>query len=438
VIRNHLGGQAFPLSTGSSDNPTLTAGVPVSFNLQTVPIANGNMANYLAGLFVSISGNVVQSGGTGVAIAWRRLYNFLIDTLELRACWHGTPISPNHVKGFWLPTISYVGSGYRYLWPQHQQIPAANNTYAFNFHFFVPRLCGNGDKPHHTSLLALFYKQSVFSILPQAASVLSTFSPGATFTSLAARCSAILLPEPEIHHGPAVEWIDYQTPASSGQTQIPLTGFGNTTQLQRTEAGAGLLFQAAMANTAGQPGSFDPSTITRLSIPYRGQVETTHPQAYVGLQLACQGTRRVIGGSNQRSDAVVVSDYSDFPFEGIAITDVGTDAQDLLALTGFPLVQQAVDMETSKAQVVDGDSMYFLTLSSGPSGTHHTLTQHLRSWTPDGWDDAKAQVVNSGLAKAVLGTGTNLGWAAMPYKGQSVKNLASKKTRFLPMRLMPR
>jgi len=442
MLKTGTGMQFWPLSTGTSDVPALVPGSPLEFNLSTIPINQGRMAYYLHGLVLTFSGVITNAGGTGVAIMQQAILNVLIDSMELRNCFHGTPISPSFVKGYWLPTISFIGGGYNYGTRNYGQTNSTNGAWAVNFSLYLPLSMGNGARPYHTAQLALFYRQAIFKLQAQVGSVLTTISPGSTFsTPFTVRCSAALLPRPEISVGPGVEWVDYQTSATSGQTDVQLKSFGNVTQLLNSESGAGVAFAMAMGNAAGvlpacyqQPGAFDPKNVTQIQIPWRGQINTTHIAPLVVQQLMSQGQARQLFSSLIVSTSGVSTDYSDWPH----FPSAGFGSQtELVNLMGIPLVPQSTNVDLTKIQVVNGDTSYQLTLSSGPSGTHHTLVQHVRSWSKTFWDKAAEEIVRSGLAGAVYGSTTGLGWKMKTIGNKDPKKLSAKKLRFLPMVLKP-
>lgn len=437
-IRRMSGLQLFPLSTGVSDAVAFSAGGPLKFQLGNLPKSLGKLAYYLYGIFVTFSGTVTQAGGTGVLIPDARLYSLLIDYLSLGNAWHGAPLSPQHVKGFWLPTILPVATGYNLAMPATPSIPAANGATAFEKTMFIPLCLGNGERTHHSAQLNVLYRQAFFEIGCAPAAALTAFSPGATFSGITVRASAGCMPEPEIRVGPGVEWVDYQTSAQAGGNQVLLQSFGNATQLLNTEAGAAVAFAMAMSSNQGQPGSFDPVNVTQISIPFRNQTQINHITPFVAAQIASMGPRRSLGTGS----AIAVgglNDTQDFPYaQNFAAEAAGANLE-MAGLLGIPLVPQPTDMQTSKLQVVSGDTSYFLTMSSGPSGTHHTLVQHIRSWAPQGFAEALKIIQDSRLISDVFGnTSGELAWSVKTGNGKSPSEIAPAKLRFLPLALKPK
>ena len=444
-IRQMSGLQTFPLSTGATDNPTYTPGSPIRFYLSTLPRAAGNLAYYLYGIYLTFNGTLTQSGGTGAVVFDQRLYNILIDYLSVQGAWCGSPMSSQNVKGYWLPTILAVGTGYNLAMPPTPSLPTTNGASGLSKTIFIPFGLGNGDKPHQTAQLNVLYKNAFFEVGCQAAAVLAAISPGATFTGTI-RASAACFPESEIRVGPGVEWVDYQTVAAAGQTQVLISGFGNSTQMTNSEQGAGVAFAMAMSNLQGQPGAFDPQNLTQVTVPFRNQLQTNHVQPFLSAALASMGERRPMG-----TGAFYVApgtygqgaqlDISDWPYTQVAVNPgatVGINTE-MVGLQGLPLVPQATGFQLSKMQVVSGDVSYYMAMSSGPTGMHHTLVQHVRSWAPQSWADALKAISDSGLIGDVFGSNSGeLAWSVKMVGGKNPASVRPGKLRFLPMALKPK
>lgn len=434
MLLNGTGFQHFPLSAaGGGDNPSLTQGSPTVFNLNTIPINQGNMAYYVPALECTITGTLTQSGGTGVRTAWNNLYRILLESLELRNCFHGSPLSPQYVKGSMMPIIEQICLGYRNPARKRGFFPAANGAYAFSFTFLVPMSLGVGQKPHHTAHLAALYKEAQFSLQVAQASVLTALSPGATLSALAMRCSAVLLPEPELRVGPVMEIVDYQVAATSGQVNVPLQSFGNQGQTTRMERGAGLVYLGLLTNNQGLPGPFAPENLTRLNVPFRGQFDTGHVVPFLTQQLLSQGNTRTLGSVDDQGIAKGYSDTAGFPYtEGFDSSNSTSELQNLLAV---PICAPGTDFEYTKCQVVDGDESFNAQLSSGPSGTWHNLAVQLKSWAANSWDDLAAYLLSQKLPDKVLGTNAGMTWEVKTLRKNA--DIESKKMRFLPMVMKP-
>jgi hypothetical protein len=432
MLQNHTGFQTFPLSAaGGGDFPSLTPGSPTVWNLNTIPLFQGNLANYVPALAVTITGTLNQIGGSGVRIPFDGLYRILIESLEVRNAWHGSPMSPQHVKGAMLPIIEQMAAGYRLFSRKRGFFPAAAAAYPFSFSFPVPLSIGLGAKPHHTSQLAALYKEAQFSLQTAQAAILTALSPGATVTALQARCSAILLPEPELRVGPVMEWIDYQVAATAGQVNVPIQSFGNNSQLTKMEKGSGLFYFGLLTSNQGLPGPFLPENITRLNVPWRGQYDTGHMQPYIAQQILAMGNQRQIGSAADQGAATALSDTGNFPYTA-ALDQVG--ASELQGLLAVPLVVPTTELELSKLQVVDGDESFNAQLSSGPSGTWHMLAGQARSWQASALQDLTQYLVNLGLPSKILKSGSGgLTWMVKALKKND--DIDAKKVRFLPLAL---
>jgi hypothetical protein len=434
MLLNGTGIQSWPLSAaGGGDFPSLTQGSPTVFNLNTLPIAQGNLAYYLPALFCTITGTLTQAGGTGVRTAWNNLYRVLIESLEVRNCWHGSPISPQFVKGSMMPILEQVCLGYRNPVRKRGFFPAANGAYAFSFSFAVPLSLGVGQKPHHTAQLVALYKEAQFSLQVAQASVLTAISPGATLSSLQMRCSALMLPEPELRAGPVMEIIDYQVAATSGQVNVPLQSFGNQGQTTRMERGAALVYLGLLTNNQGLPGPFAPENITRLNVPFRGQTDTGHLPPYLAQQLLSMGNTRTNGSVDDQGIAKGYADTAGYPYtEGFDASNSTSEFTNLLAV---PIAAPGNDFELTKAQIIDGDESFNVQLSSGPSGTWHNLAVQMKSWQASAWQDMAAYLLSLKLPDKVLGKNTDLTWEVKTLRKNA--DMARKKLRFLPMVMKP-
>lgn len=434
MLLNGTGIQHFPLSAaGGGDFPNLVQGSPTVFNLNTVPINQGNMAYYLPALECTITGTLTQSGGTGVRTAWNNLYRILIESLELRNCFHGSPLSPQFVKGAMMPILEQVCLGYRNPARKRGFFPAANGSYLFSFTFLVPTSLGVGQKPHHTAQLAALYKEAQFSLQVAQASVLTALSPGSSLTGLAMRCSAMLLPEKELRVGPVMEIVDYQVAATAGQVNVPLQSFGNQGQTTRMERGAGLVYLGLLTNNQGLPGPFAPENITRMNVPFRGQFDTGHVVPYLTQALLAQGNTRTLGSVDDQGIAKGYSDTSGYPYtEGFDSSNSSSEFQNLLAV---PIAAPGTDFEYTKCQVIDGDESFNVQLSSGPSGTWHNLAVQLKSWSANSWDDLAAYLLTQKLPDKVLGMNSGLTWEAKTLKKNA--DIDTSKMRFIPMVMKP-
>lgn len=454
MIRRGTGYELYPLQSGGNDNPSIVQGAATNFDLSAMPISlggGGQMAFYLLGLIVTFYGAVVQAGGGGSVITPDTLTAALIQSVELRNAWHGTPLQQQYALGVHLPIIEYLGCGQRLPRREGYTTPSANGTYPFKRTLFIPLAIGNVAKPYQTAQLALMYKKANFVINVAAATVISGLSTGATITgtagtgSCSVRCSAVLEPQPNILLAPGVDWVDYQSPASANQTQVLLNSFGNVTGLTGSNPNGGVVDLLAIAGTSGAfapwelvaVGSFDPDKVLRYEFPWRGQYSTQHPEAVLAMQILSLGGngRQVWSGT---SAAITNPDNQGYPYANVGVnagsTNVG--ANPLSNLYGLALVDSTEDLQLSDVQTASQNEYYTLALTTGNSfsGTNHTLARHVRSWTPGKMQDWAQQVIAAGLCASVLGTNT----VTSRYKTNTPqRSLSAKEAQFLPIYLMP-
>jgi hypothetical protein len=442
VITNHTGVLKVPLVSGTAgDNPGLTQGQETVFGLASLPAEKDGLAAYLMGISVYLSGNVVQSGGTGTLIFWEDLIRSLISSFSVRNCWHGTPVNSAWVLGSDIPLWSYVLNGYRYLQRVCRQIPAANGTYPFNIRLFLPLHCGVGKKPHHTAHLNLMYRDGMFGINTAAASVATALSTGSSITALTVRATAMCLLEPEVRLGPACEIVDYTAPTpASASFDTRFQDFGNNTAISGTERGAGVVWSVLRSSVRGGGGPVDFSTLTRVAVPFRGQAEISDVGSYLDeCYDSIGGPQRIIGSIGDSATAGQV-DQSGYPnIVGALESLVVNTPIKATTLLGFPVVSPAGGLELSKVQRVDETIVLSQTFSAAPSaGTHHMLTYQLREWTPQKRDSWREFVIQSGLAKKVLGDVKSFSsyvWETKLMNKQSPAIVDPRKMRYLPLRL---
>lgn len=452
MIRRGTGYELYPLQSGGNDNPAIAAGATTNFDLSAMPISiggGGQMAFYLLGLIVTFYGSVVQAGGAGSVITPDLLTAALIQSVELRNAWHGTPLQQQYALGVHLPIIEYLGCGQRLPRREMFTIPAANGTYAFKRTLFIPLAVGNVVKPYQTAQLALMYKKANFIINVASTSTISGFSTGATIAgtagtgSCSVRCSAVLEPQPNVLLAPGIDWVDYQSPASSSQTQVLLNSFGNVTGLTGTNPNGGVVDLLAISGAGEGPwalaavGSFSPAQIARYEFPWRGQYSTQHPEAVLAMSILSLGGngRQVWGGT---SAAPTNSDNQGFPYSNFPTAAASSliNSAPLSGLYGLPLVDSCEDLNLSDVQTASQNEYYTLALNTGQSfsGTNHTLARHVRSWTPGKMQDWANQVIAAGLCASVLGTNN----VTSRYKTNTPqKSLSAKEAQFLPIYLMP-
>lgn len=432
---NHSGYIKWPLTTGSTDAPTATAGGNVSFGFGNVPASKGGLALYLAGIRLEFAGNLVQAGGAGSRTAWDNFVRAIVADVEIRNTFFGTPWSLRSILGAYLPLIEFVGLGYAYGSPPRGFFPAANATYAYQRPVHLPMGLGTNAKGHHFTQLAQFYKQAQLVLDFPAASVISGISTGSSLTAMTVKATALLLPEPEIRVGPAVEWVDYQVVASSG-LENAIRSFGNATSYTGVTKGAAIAFAMLLTSKNGLGGAFTGTQMTGLAVPWRDQPLTTQIGSYID-ELYQHMDRPTIGAVVDQGASQALSAFNGFPWA------IGTDASNDGVLNndnilGIPLVSTGRRGQVTKLQEVGiSNADESLTMQGTFSGTHHLLAQQLKGWTADQYDAMAKEVVDSGLARRVIGSNGPFRWSAkLEHKNTDARQIDNSKTKYIPVKLV--
>ena len=425
---------------GGNNQPNLPApanGGATNWDFSAIQISTGKLAYYLLGIVLTLYGTVTQAGGTGQVIQPDMLTAALVQSIEVRNTWMGTPISQQFALGAYLPLMEYLGCGYRLPRRESLAIPLANGAYNFSRTIVIPMCIGMYPTPHHTAPLAAMFKTAQFVLNTQNSTALATMSPGATFSNLSAQASVILDPAASLLLAAGQYWVDYQTTAAGAQQQIQLNSFGNSPTIKGTEPNDGVLALYAMAGASGAgvmplPGSFDPEFIINYEFPWRSQFKTTHPEAIMAAQfLALGGNGRNVNFGT--TAAITASDANGFPYaNGSTGPVVGAAANSkpmLIDAYGFPLVIPTEDLSLARCRRAEHPELFPGT--GGWQDLHrqnHTLGWHVSSWNDGAVANWITTVVNSGLAQTVLGTNTPV------QKKQKIGT--EKQSRFQPIVLM--
>jgi hypothetical protein len=453
-MRNFPRYRAHPLQSDSSPNPAWAASSKTVFYLRDLPeLTYGNQANYLAGFLVTVDATMTVSGVTSTIVDRPQdqiVPAFFSDVL-IDDCWGGVLMSNNHVKGYSLDLIERLSlGGYftRRMVPL-PGTPAAART--FRFSIFVPTTFARGEKGfHHNSPLACLVKNGKITLNAPANSILTDTNNNAWAISAATmRCSAILTYDRELRLNPAHEWIEYFKAPGNAQN-FTFDGLGSTSGYPRTQNGVWLdtLVNLTDAdNTQGKTGMpvgcYIASTLTRLNADWAGQGDTQHVEALAALaeQLDCDGLSADIMRPAISPLLAQGSVYSDnkagFPYTsrsyGTGMVAV-TRAQTLDPyLKIVPLLLPPRDLELTKLPRYEGAQTVNRDITLIGTQTDRWLSHQYRAWTPDAYDEAKAKIIGSGVALAVLGQ-TNLDWQVMPLRKN---NLTLRDAAILPQRLVP-
>jgi hypothetical protein len=406
-MKVNTGGQLWKLQAGSNDTPTLTMGTTTKWQLNDVPdrCPTGNLAYYLPYLLLTITGTVTQAGGTGVAIPKDRLVALLIQSIDWNNAWHGTPVSADHVLGTNLRVVEFHAGGFEYAQRQANEIAAANGATTFTLTIAVPACDRRGGLISETSQLSLLYQPSNFKLNMAAASVLTAFSPGATFSGLVGQLSAYLDPRQEIVLGTPVEWILHQIVA--GGNAVKIDGFGRDTMLSGVEQKAGVLFLGELTTQNGQGGVFSSDEVTEFAFNWRGQQKYTHIDAWYSMMDRAYPNWRTINSPATYATSAP-NDYNSMPF-GFTNQDGNPAASsgDRGGRLFFPIALGGDELRLTDVQTADRDETYFLTVSGGfDAGDHLVLAQYAKVFTAQKQADFISRVCDGGansLAAYVLG-----------------------------------
>jgi hypothetical protein len=443
MLRNHTGWRKWPLRGDAGDNPAFTHNTTIQFDLKNLPLWTSNLANYLAAIQLTFAGNynIVATSGNITPLTPNEQTRCLIDSIDLQGAWHGRPLAQQHVRGATLPIIEHISCGHQ--WGSRHRMPmqaAAVGAQSFYHTVTLPLAYFLGEKGHHTAQLALFYKDAQLMINTAALSILQAINPNAVFSGVTVRASALLLAEPELRIGPAQEWLEFRQTAQANNDTVDLDSLGNMTALEGVEPGAGLDTILALTSVCGQLGSFEAGTVTRFSCPFRDQTQTNHVQPFIHeweQQASIEGADEMVRNSETAAQARTgfVDPRASMPYEplsGATANVLGGTAINNNA-RAFPILVGSRNLETSKLQVIEGTNTYYLTATF--TGSHRTLIHQFKSWTPQKLADARAIILDSGLADRVVGT-RQLQWSAKAIN-KNADAVDGRKARFFPLRLRP-
>jgi hypothetical protein len=440
-------GQIWPLLSGSTNAPTLTAGQQTAFQFQDVPDRSptGPLAYYLPGVILTFRGTIVTAGTAGSDIWFDQFIQCLFSSLAWIQAWHGSPIQAQHVTGAQWPVTEYYVNGFRYQNGQKGKIAsAAAGTYHFETSIFVPfSSCRMGDLEHDTSQLALLARASQLQInSPLNAATLASLSTGSTFGTTTVRASAILVPRQDLILGTPIETILTQIVAGSGNA-VKITNFGTDTGLQGVDPGGGVLalnFLTASQNGVNLGGSFASANITDFTWQWRGQAYT---QDVLGL---LSNWKRLLSNPYAAFLAtqagLTTPDLIGPPYiitNAVGDSPSSTADVELHNLMYWSLVGPGARPRLSNLQTADSDQTFNMTVTGGYTGTHQILGQYARSWQQGMLQNWLAQVMAGGagsLAAYVLGP--KFGSAKLARRGpQGAHIISHDQTRYLPWQLFP-
>ena len=178
------GGQTWPLTSPLSA-PTFVAGGNLRFDMNDVPARcpTGPLAYYVPALILSFFGTLVNAGESPDAVTTMDLPGLIIQSVEVRDVWHGTPVSSTYWLGEHLRIHEFIGSGYEYVQRMPNWItPATSPGADASFQVRVPLSGGEGQLIRETSQLALLYQPGSVFITMKPASVLNGVSANTTWS----------------------------------------------------------------------------------------------------------------------------------------------------------------------------------------------------------------------------------------------------------------
>ncbi len=452
-MRNFPRYRSHPLQSDTGPNPTWTFGSKTVFYMKDLPLLTwGNQANYMAGFLLTIDFTATQSGPTGTTCdrPQEQVVPALISDVLVDDCWGGVLISNNHVKGYSLDLIERLSLGGYFT---RRMIPlngAVGTPQTGRLSVFVPTTHGRGEKGfHHNAPLAALCKNGKITFnAPANASLIDGNNNAWTFSATSARCSAILIPDRELRLNPAHEWIEYfKTPNAQNFT---FEGFGSTSGYMRTQNGIwvdALINLTDSNNQNGKTGmivgAFLASTLTRLNADWAGQGDTQDMQSLIALaeQLDCDGVAadimRPTRGANLGAGTVYTDNRAGMPYGSRSLGNgpaAVTRAQSIDPYALFvPLLLPPRDLELTKLPRYEGSQTVNRDLTVIGAQLDRWLSHQYRAWTPDAFDEAKAQIIGSGVAGAVLNE-TNLAWQVLPTRKN---NVTVRDAAILPQRLVP-
>jgi hypothetical protein len=401
--RKNTGGQNWPL-TSPQENPTVIAGGAARFDLNDVPDRSptGPLANYIPALLLTIFGTMNFAAEAGDPIAWYDIPRLLINSIEVRNAWHGTPLAAVNLTGPNIRLIEFVGNGYSYGDTATAEIAGDN---AFALQVALPLSAGQDSLINETSQLALLYQPASVQIQMQPAAVLDAASEGTTCDNMSLRCSAELDPRAELVLGAGVEWIMHRAVASPAGFEIQVKGFGRETNLTGVQPKAGVLALMELGNGYGLGGVLPPNAINNIAFNWRGQAYSSDVISYLnGIRRQLPNFRTLFTPTAGGTTPV---DRAGFPYApssgGAAYSSLSTQ------LMLWPWVLAGDKCRLTDVETADRDETYHLGLTGDTydTGDHLILAQYVKQWTIDKraqWETKVRAGGDSSLAAHVLGS----------------------------------
>ena len=428
-------GQLWPLQSGSTNEPTLTAGKQTTFQYNDVPdrCPSGPLAYNMPGTKVTFRGTAVQAGGEGAVSLYTDVaYSLLFEKLQHIQTFFGSPIQGQNVTGAQWAAIEYISNGYRYEQQPREIAGTAADSYPFEVEIFVPfASCMLEGLQESTTQLALLARSSQLQIVAGPLALGTITLTGVTVTA-----SAALLPVQELVFGTPIETV-LSTPVAGAGSAVKITNFGTDTGLNGVDPGGGVLSLLALTNVSTMGGSFDAQNLTQLQFNWRGQQQT---QDILGLLTMW---RRLLP-SNQNLQAIPnggAVNLQGFPYVVANATSNSPAAApnaELQNLICWPLVLPGRKVRLTSLQTADSDQTFNMTVTGGfdAGSSHQILGNYARSWQErmvQAWISQVTAGDGGSLACYVLGP--NYTKATPSRRAPAKHSLSNDQLRYLPWQL---
>jgi len=427
-------GQLWPLQSGSTNEPALTAGKQTTFQYNDVPdrCPSGPLAYYLPGTKVTFRGIAVQAGGEGATTLYTDLaYGLLFEKLSWIQTFFGSPIQGQNITGAQWAAIEYVSNGYRYEQQPREIAGSAAASYPFEVEIFVPfASCLLEGLEEQTMQLALLARSSQLQIVagPLALGTI-------TLTGVTATASAALLPSQELVFGTPIETVLSQIVAGAGNA-VKITNFGTDTGINGCDPGGGVVSLLALTNVLNMGGSFDAQNLTQLQFNWRGQQQT---QDILGLLTMWRRLLPSMQNIQILPNGGQANMMGGFPYVVANATSNSPAANanaELANLICWPLVLPGRKVRLTSLQTADSDQTFNMTVTGGFSGSHQILGNYARSWQErmvQAWISQITAGDGGSLAAYVLGPDYT---KAQPSRRAPAKHsLSNDQIRYLPWQL---
>jgi len=441
------GGQTWPLTSPLSA-PTFVAGGNLRFDMNDVPARcpTGPLAYYVPALILSFFGTLVNAGESPDAVTTMDLPGLIIQSVEVRDVWHGTPVSSTYWLGEHLRIHEFIGSGYEYVQRMPNWItPATSPGADASFQVRVPLSGGEGQLIRETSQLALLYQPGSVFITMKPASVLNGVSANTTWVG-SVQADLELDPRPELVLGTAIEHVLHRQVSAPNDPDIQIKGFGRSSKLTGVEAKGGVmhLMELTAADTGPSGvslgGVFLGSEVGRYSFDWRGQKITSNPSALLSsLQsqmrrwpdVGVPGLAITLGDASNAG-----SEFTTFPYAGRGLNGTVSPLND--NLLAWLMVCAGSDARLTDCQTADSDQAYHLELDGATfdTGDHLIIGRYAKVWTEGKRADWVAQVRKAGLDTYVLGSAAGAA-QLRPRAPMDKHSLTVDQVAYLPFQFAP-